>query len=340
MTQSKISTYEIKLFSRVCEEFNLGILKNVFKANGGFSNSYYGFVTNKSKYSVKVYTMDKLKTIISTAKAELFFKKGGIPVLTRINNLYGGDYSIIDGSIYVVFPYIFIPKIKKWQKELYYELGNFLGKMHGYSIKMSGKDYIKVFNLEKIKSSSLASMYLLLDALQRKEKEDKHDKLAISNLVTKIGYLRNILGEELTLSNVSLIHGDFHPGNLCIKDNKIKMIYDFDSNCFESIYYELAKVIINTCFSGSFNDKKFIRTERFLVGYQKHVLVIPPILRTAIKICYFEIFSSLWAEEKFLKKPSKELSEIMNKEKRTLDYFINISSSNDFTERICGFLNK
>ena len=86
--------------------------------------------------------------------------------------------------------------------------------MHGYSIKMSSKDYIKVFNLEKIKSSSLASMYFLLDALQRKEKEGKHDKLAISNLVTKIGYLRNILGEELTLSNVSLIHGDFHPGNL------------------------------------------------------------------------------------------------------------------------------
>jgi len=328
------------LFNRVCEKFNLGLLKHASKINNGFSSNCYKLVTSKSKYLVKVYTIDKLKNVTSTAKTEFFFKKGNLPVLTRISNLDESDHLIIGGNIFIVFPYVVIPKIKKWQKELYYELGDFLGKMHRYSIKVSSKNNFETFNLDKTASPSLRSMYLLLDILCSKKRMNKQGRLAVYNLMVKIDYLKKILLEKFILPDVTLIHGDFHPGNLCIKDNKIKMIYDFDSYCFRSIYYELAKVIIGTCFNGSFDDKNFVRTEYFLRGYQRHVILKPNILRTAIQICHFEVFNSFWIEEKWSKKPTIELVKLMEKEKQALNYFVNINNLNNFTERICNFLNK
>ena len=322
-------------------KFNLGYLKRVSKINDGFSGNCYKFITDKSKYFIKVYPKNKLETVISTAKAELFFKKGDIPILVRINNMEEGDHLVMGDKIFIVFPYVVIQKIKKWQKELYYEMGDFLGKMHRYSIKTSDKNNLETFKFGKTASLSLGSMHLLLDKLHNKRIINKYDRLAISNMVVKIGYLRNILLEEFNLDNVALIHGDFHPGNLCIKDGKIKMIYDFDHHCHRSIYYELAKVIINTCFSGSFYNKNFIRTEYFLRGYQRHVTLKPDILKTATKICHFEIFNSFLVEMKLVKRSTNKLLKvIIEKEKRTLDYFVNPNNLNDFTERICNFLNK
>jgi len=220
-------------------------------------------------------------------------------------------------------------------------MGDFLGKMHGYSIKTSGKNNPETFKFKKIASLFLRSMRLLLDKLHNKRIISKYNRLAISNLMTKIGYLKNILPGEFNLGDVALIHGDFHPGNLCIKDGKIKMIYDFDHHCYRSIYYELAKVIINTCFSGSFYNKNFIRTEYFLRGYQRHITLKPDILETAIKICHFEIFNSFWVEMKLVKKSIDKLLKVsIEKEKQTLNYFMNPNNLNDFTECICNFLNK
>ena len=332
---------KINLAHSVCIKFNLGYLKRVSKINDGFSGDCYKFITDKLKYFVKVYPKDKLETVISTAKTELFFKKGNIPVLIRINNVEGSDHLVMGGKVFIVFPYIVIPKIKKWQKELYYEMGDFLGKMHGYSIKTSGENNLETFKLGKTTSLPPRRMHFLLYKLRNKRIINKYNELVISNLMTKIRYLKKILPEEFNLGGVALIHGDFHPGNLCIKDGKIKMIYDFDHNCCRSIYYELAKVIINTCFSGSFYDKNFIRTEYFLRGYQRHVNLRADILKTAIKICHFEIFNSFWIEMKLVKKSTdKSLKVIIEKEKRTLDYFANPNNLNDFTERICNFLNK
>lgn len=326
------------ILNQVCKEFNLGSLKRATALEEGFSSFYCKFVTNKSKYFVKAYTMDKLKTVTSAAKAELFFQKGGIPVLMRMNTLDGSNYLILDNKIFVVFPYITIPKIKKWGKELYYEFGDFLGRMHKYSTRAISKRGCKTFNLGEAKMLSLKSMRLLLDAFHKKEQIDENDKLAIYNLMEKIKGLKNISCEKFALDNKTIIHGDFHPNNLCIKDNKIRMICDFDNYCLGSIYYELTKVIINTCFSGSFDNKKFIRTRKFLSGYQKHIQITPSTLRRAIKICHFEVFSSSWAEKKYLENPSDKLLEILKKEKRMIDYFANINLD-DFTERICGFLN-
>lgn len=333
---------KINLAHSICIKFNLGYLRRVSKINNdGFSNNCYRFITDKSKHFVKVYSKDKLGTILSTAKAELFFKKGSIPVLVRIKNMEESDHLVMGGKLFIVFPYIVIPKVKKWQKELYYEMGDFLGKMHEYSIKTPNKNNLETFRFGKVASLSLRSMRLLLDKLRNKRIIDKHNRLAISNLIIKIGYLKNILPQRFDLSDVALVHGDFHPGNLCIKGGKIKMIYDFDHHCYRSIYYELAKVIINTCFSGSFHSKNFIRTEYFLRGYQRHVTLNPDILKTAIKICHFEVFNSFWVETKLVKKPTdKLLKVIMEKEKQTPNYFMNPNNLNVFTERICNFLDK
>ena len=161
---------KINLAQSVCINFNLGHLKHVSKINDGFSSDCYKFITDKSRHFVKIYPKDKLETVISTAKTELFFKKGNIPVLIRINNVEGSDHLVIGGKVFIVFPYIVIPKIKKWQKELYYEMGDFLGKMHGYSIKTSGENNLEIFKLRKTTSLPLRQMRLLLYKLHNKRR--------------------------------------------------------------------------------------------------------------------------------------------------------------------------
>ena len=330
----------ILLFNRICEKFNLGLFKHVSEINNSFSKNHYKFITSKSRYFVKVYKIDELKNVMSAAEAEIFFSRGNLPVLKRISDLDGNGYLVMGSNIFIVFPYVTIPKIRRWGKELYHELGDFLGKMHRYSIKTSSKNNFETFNFNKEVSPSLRSMQLLLNVLRNKKIMNKYNGLAVDNLMIKIINLKKIPLEKSILPDVTLIHGDFHPGNLCIRNNKIKMIYDFDNYCLKSIYYELTKVIIGTCFNGSFDEKNFVRTRYFLKGYQRHVILKPNILKMAIQICYFEVFNSFWIEEKWVKKPTTGLADLMEKEKQTLNYFVNINNLNNFTERICSFLNK
>lgn len=323
-------------FKHVCEKYDLGFLKCASKINNGFSSHCYKLVTNKASYFIKVYQLNKLKIVTSAAKTEIYFQRGGVPVIARIRNLDGNDYLIINNKIFIVFPYVVIPKIHKWEKELYGELGNFLGKMHSYSIKVSNTNTFEGFDLNKLAAESLNTMSLLLEALRNKKRIRNPDILAANNLMIKINYLKDISFKKCTLPIVTLVHGDFHPGNLCIKNNKIEMIFDFDDCDTRSIYFELAKVIIRTCFNGSFDKAKFARTKCFLTEYQRHVKIKPSIFKKAIQICHFLHLNSYWVEEKWLEKPTPGLIEALRKERGALKYFVKLNNLNVFIRRVCA----
>lgn len=311
------------------KSYKFGKRVRLNKINEGFSTENYKLTDRNRKYFVKIYK-EEFNNIEKIEKAEIFFKKGGFPITLPITTKSDSFHAKFENRYITIYPFLNHEKINNWTLDIYSILGDLLGRMHLYSLVMTFNQNIakreKIYPRKLILSFEKISK-IILDKIFEKNKLDMLDKIVLKNIELKKKIIFSIKKERINLSKIALIHGDFHPGNIIIKNHKIVSIFDFEKCRNASLYYELSKTIYDTCFNGNFKTNNFIRAKAFIDSYKKHLGINKSELSKAIYAYYIEKATTYWYEYKRYIKDGFNLSYFFVSEHKTLKYLIKNYSS-------------
>ncbi|MFD2616324.1 phosphotransferase [Terrilactibacillus laevilacticus] len=246
---------------KVCNEYNLGRIKQKISLLGGSTNTNIYLETLKGKFVLRYITFpvskERIFYIEDTVKC---LKKVNLPVQSTIRNKMGDCYFIDKNRMVQVFPFIegskfsFLPnQIKSFGKTLsqfHHTLSDRIqGPQPGY------KNHPSEENLEK----KLKNLY---------KKRNRISKTALSR-VESLYYHVNQQWAKESIDHLpqSIIHDDWHPWNL-IYDNQeqVSCILDLDGIQREIRLYDVAYGLYHIYMNASSHDKKAY-ADLFVEGY-------------------------------------------------------------------------
>jgi Ser/Thr protein kinase RdoA (MazF antagonist) len=297
-----------------------------------FGKKNFSINTSRGKFFVKFFDINSEKLIFKIAETEKFFKNGGFSVMPRIKTKNNHYFLKLADLIVVVYPFVNMPLIK-WERQFYADMGSTLGKIHKYSYDNNRKPEIDIVDTGQYIYNAINEIDIIKNKI-RKIKSSGTLKI-INSLEFRASYLEQVSPSIIFLDRKILIHGDFHPGNM-IYDNRNITLLDFDNCCYRSSYYELSKVIIQTCFNGNFDRNKYLRNEVFLNKYAEEFTIDKQLLSSAIDLCILEEFGSLWFEKMIIKNilDTSEIINHINKLELSLIFFLKKENRVRFIKKI------
>jgi amicoumacin kinase len=262
---------------------------DLVEINDGFHNRVYS--SGNLIFRVSPSTRRKQIDIINelTFIQELY--EYGLPVSLPVKSVRERLVELIDKHHFAVAfekakgTPIDVTNRNVWNKELFYQWGNVMGKMHsaGKNIKVERPIWTvhqpDLLNLlPKITSDTIALKYKQL--------------------------LNQLVKFPLTPDLYGLIHNDFHQGNIFVNEGRLT-VFDFDDCAYHWFAYDLASSFYHAHWqSSSFTpeDKEFnsIFWENFLKGYKqertisKELIQQIPIFLKIREIFLYTLFLEKW----------------------------------------------
>ena len=239
-------------FKSILENYEIGEYKSDKHIWQALENTVYELRTTNGKYIVKISEKSKPSFLRYQIKIINFLKEKGLPVQEYIKTKSGKYIFFYKHKNILINKFIEGKIDVKLDKDLVIDIAHKLGLLNKYLLKIKltgkytwGKDYqfkplreragiIGKFNFTKEEKKLLKDM-----------KKLKRNKL-----------------------RKSLIHGDFHPSNFVIKNNKLVGIMDWDDMREDFLVCEVSLFIVHSLASKNLDEEKI---KLFLKEYQKIV---------------------------------------------------------------------
>ena len=128
------------------------------------------------------------------------------------------------------------------------------------------------------------------------------------------------------MPNDTLIHGDYHPGNLLIDKitGEIVGVCDWEKVEFGSRSYELARSLLYTCFDGDYKEEKSLADSKlFLEGYLSVFPMSVDEIMDGLNMRIYRMALSSWIEEKYYKNHDSRANHLIRHEVNIIDYAVN-----------------
>lgn len=308
---------------KICSEYGIGDYCSIEKVLEGVLNDNYILVTSKGKYfikSVREKIRDRLDVIYDI---ESLMKSGGIPAITMLTTKDGRRFILSDKYVYTLYPFIENKLNHVFSKEDYFLLGEMLGKIHIIGatdiINFPG---LKLFTRES-EEAILEKLTNYLNEINNKKTKDDTDELFLKYINFKLNNISKI--KKVSLPNDTIIHGDYHCGNILTDDNgKIIGICDWEKTEYAPKSYELARSLFYICyFDGYDPETVLLNTQYFLKGY---LSVIPTSIDDIIDGIFMRIYKtclSSWIEEKYYKEGDSRGNKFIRHEMDMIDLVVN-----------------
>lgn len=295
---------DIELKSRLEKEYNIFIDKEVILKDNIFSyvseiitNSGDKFVLRKWKDKTKNEQIEKIYYVHNLLD-NIYIPK----ILISKSGRYLVEYKERRYSIYGFIEHDFEMNVTN---EYMRQLGNVIRKLHE-DLKHVNKDD----NFRKIsKERELESIYKIAE---NTECINKFEYDYLSRCI-KMSEFMWVYSKE----NLQYIHGDLNNGNILLKNGKIVGIIDFDHLQFNSIYLDIATIILETSVKSGKINWDFVRS--FFEGYglngnyEKNQVLTLVIVKILNEISYFDENINLYLKRKNIKKYLSELIILMYK---------------------------
>lgn len=309
---------------KICSEYGIGNYISTEKATGGLLNDNYILTTNTGKYfikSVREGAKNKLKIIY---EAETLMKSRGIPAISMLITKSGGIFVSDDTEVYTLYLFIESDKKNDYSRDDYRSMGKMLAKIH-----IAGSADIP--DLLKSKEFKRPSSEIILnrlksyrDKIDKKNERNSADKLFLEYINFKLAAIKKI--KEVNLPNDTLIHGDYHPGNLLFDKTtgKIIGVCDWEKVEFAPRSYELARSLLYTCFNNKHKKIEALADSKsFLEGYLSAFPMSVDEIMNGLNMRIYRMALSSWMEEKYYKNNDDRANHLIEHEMNIIDSALN-----------------
>lgn len=287
-------------------------------------NDNYILETTTGKYfikSVREKTQDRLKMIYGV---ESLMKSGGIPAVAMLKTKSGDIFVTDETEVYTLYPFIEAENSSNYSGNDYKTMGEMLGKIH---IVGSG-DISSVPDLKQFKRPADETIMERLknyrEEIKNKNNQDEMDKIFSEYIDFKLVTAPKIKYVDLT--NDTLIHGDYHPGNLLMdkQSREIIGVCDWEKAEFGPRAYELARSLLYVCFGDGYKlNKALIDLKIFLKGYLAVFPMDTQEIMDGLNMRIHRMALSSWLEENHYKKKSTRTNHFIGHEMSLVDEAVN-----------------
>lgn len=201
-------------------------------------------------------------------------------------------------------------------------MGQMLGRIHKVSFQKEIPKEIKRFYFKNKEYKQNINKYL--DIINKKNNKSEEDILYKEYLEKKIHYSKNF-NFDFNIENNSIIHGDFHPGNILFDEQKTKIIAicDWEKCEYAPREYDLAKSYLNLSFgSGEENLDICLEIKKYLLeGYRSVLEISDTEFENGIKIRIKDYLFTSYLEDKYLINNDNRSSRFVKNWINILDFF-------------------
>lgn len=303
----------------ICNIHNLGTILSFQTIKEGVLNENYIVNTTKETFFLKRCKNKSSEQIKYIWQVEQFMRKALIPAVEAV---------IIDEEKgWMIYPFVQSDRSHSYDLKDYFIMGQMLGRIHMVSYGIEIPHYFKEsFYRENIDRVSVTEkMKDHAKRIKQKETIDETDKLFLSYIDRKIIYAKKF-DNILLPANDTLIHGDFHPGNLLIDENSRDVIgvCDWEKTRYAPRSYDLARAYLYIGFGTDTDDTKecFEISESFLNGYRSVIQISDEDFKKGLLLrLQHNVFTS-WIEDKYYLQDDSRANKFIKNSILTLDYFL------------------
>lgn len=237
----------------------------------GILNKNYVLRTSAGAYFIKAVREKSQKFLPHTAAVEILMKERGIPAVCMLATLAGKQWVEIGDAAYCVYAFIESDRTHEYSAEDYRAIGEMLARIH----KAGSADIPKLFYDRERKENEPADIVPKLEEyrarIQAKEDADAIDDVFLEYIELKLSLIPAI-DMSATLPNDTLVHGDYHAGNLLFDAHTREIIgvCDWEKAEVAPRAIELARTILYVCFDGAYDarlDAAFEAAYQIIEGY-------------------------------------------------------------------------
>lgn len=303
----------------ILNKYNLGQILSTDVVNEGVLNNNHIILTDKGRFFLKLYKNKNSDEIKYISEIEKFMKSSSVKSVQAI---------IIDEiNKWMLYKFIQSDRGHSYSLEDYYLMGQELGNIHVASYNRQIPEYLKSnFYKDKISTTeSIDKMEGYLNQINQKKIIDETDKLFLNYLEKKLSYIKKI-GNIKELSNDTLIHGDFHAGNLLVDRDtrKIIGICDWEKAQYAPRAYDLARAYLYIGFgTNTYDISECLKIgNAVLEGYRSVLKILDKEFKEGILIKLKKDVFTTWIEDKYYINNDSRANKFIKNSILTLDYFL------------------
>ncbi len=308
----------------ICDEYGVGDFISIGKIAEGVLNENYFLQTATGKYfikSVRGKLKNKLEMIFWI---ESFMKSQEIPAIVMQKTRSGTISLELGEETITLYPFIENDMDHMYSEKDFYTMGKILGKIHKISEqKILSPMPIKEHN--KPSSQTISErLQVYRDEITKKAVQNDADKEFLHYIDFKMSMRAEV--KDIVLTNNTLIHGDYHHGNILIdkETREIIGICDWEKTEYAPRSYELARSILYNCFGIESEISKSLDNGRsFMEGYRSIISITPEEIMSGFDMRISRMILSSWIEEKYYRQNDIRANHFIESEIRTIDSYIN-----------------
>jgi Ser/Thr protein kinase RdoA (MazF antagonist) len=309
---------------KICSEYDIGNHVSVKKVEEGILNDNHVLETTTGKYFIKS-VREKAKGQLSMIYGvESFMKSAGIPAVAMLKTKSGDIFIADDTEVYTLYPFIEAENSSNYSGDDYRIMGKMLGKIH---VAGSG-DVSGIPNLKQFKRPADETIMERLknyrEEIKNKNNQDEMDKIFSEYIDFKLITAPKI--KDVGLPNDTLIHGDYHPGNLLMdkQTREIIGVCDWEKTEFGPRAYELARSLLYCCFYDGYKiERALADLKLFFDGYLSIFPMEIKEIMGGLNMRIHRMALSSWLEEKYYKEHESRANHLIGHEMGLVDEAVN-----------------
>lgn len=303
--------------NKICVKNQLGDLLSFEGVKEGVLNENHEFTTTKGKFFLKDYLKKSVSQMKYIHSIEEFMKKSDLPAVTAT--------LVSEEDHYMIYPFVESDREHSYNMDDYYRMGQMLGRIHNVSFNKEIPQNFKQFShTEKDTNHILEKIKEYKKLIENKEAKDDIDHLFLTYIEKKLALADDFMNMD-ALANNTIIHGDYHAGNLMINQDSREIIgvCDWEKAEYAPREYEIARSYLYTGFGTDVDDPALCKeiSESFLQGYRSIIPLSDEDFEKGIRIRLKSYVFNYWMEDKFYTDKDPRANKFINNVIRVLDSF-------------------
>lgn len=287
------------------------------KVNIGSLTENHILNSDGEKFFLKKYRFKDESRVIETQNVKSFFAESGIPVVLPLKNKLGNTYFDFNNEYYTIFPFIKDKQLDKkdLDKKSIVSLGEMLASIHLAGKKSNLQIQKNYCGWDKDKA--LNKIELVKKEIEKKEKIDEFDNMALENILKKKKIIseNNLVFDDFNLKCDHLIHGDYLIHNVFFNsNNEVSYVFDFEKADYSPRTDEIFRSIFYTFLDYKFNLKDLENAKIYLDAYLSVYPVSKEELIEGYKLYYLKSSHGVWIEYQYYVEKNNRVGKFMQNE--------------------------
>lgn len=313
----------------LCSELDLGAIQDFSSGTKGMMNEKYRVVTDRGIFFVKVIenVPDEVLRYVHDVEAFMFLK--GIPTVPE---LPGKKAVWLRFGNTAFKPYPFIESVKKTTYSLrnLEDMAVTLARIHWAGQRDVPSQFLKYSPPKMGRVHGLKIFQDLEKKIALRENLDENDQRILDHLNYKIHLIPEL--EEGSLHfRETLVHGDFHIGNILFNEkDEIIAVCDWEKTHYGSRSFDLAYTMIFSCFRlGDVYEEALSKAQRILNAYRNELPITNMEIEQGVKAVLNFIALSSSLEEEYYGRNRYNVVNLIDHQRKVIEILKNPQFTQD-----------